>query len=72
MLNEVYDMLGMERTKTGQLVGWTTGEGFNMSYDVSNMYSERHNMLLPQIYIKWNTPRYIYDKQNFEPGGVAL
>lgn len=41
-LNEVYDMLGFERTKTGQVVGWLKkgkGDGY-VDFDIHNIASD--------------------------------
>lgn len=45
-LNEVYDMLGIERTKIGQVVGWVYDEANPMGdnyvdFGIHDMYSER-------------------------------
>ncbi len=42
-LNDVYDMLGFDRTPAGQLVGWVlnnkTGEGF-VNFNLYDMYDQ--------------------------------
>lgn len=65
-LNEVYDALGLERTRQGNILGFTTGSSFQMDMDVSNFYDKEEMTLLPQIYVSWNEPRPIYDRADFK------
>ncbi|MET0786958.1 MAG: DUF6353 family protein [Paenisporosarcina sp.] len=64
-LNEVYDMLGIERTKAGQVVGWVMGgEGDNYIdfgiFDVENAsFVNGHEL---SILLDFNVDGVIYDK----------
>lgn len=55
-LNEVYDMLGFSRTKTGQLVGWTYKEGMTVG-DIYMIYRQGESFV------------YLLD---FKPQGIIL
>lgn len=62
-LNEVYDMLGLERTQAGAVVGWVLGEGDD--YVDFNLYSKEnadfingHEM---SILLDFNVAGVIYD-----------
>lgn len=72
MMNEVYDALGLPRTKPGALIGWSTGTGFDLYPEVTNCVNTVTGEMTPQIYIKWTSPIYIYDNVEFEDvlGGV--
>lgn len=66
LMNEVYDALGLERTRAGALLGWSTAGGFNIVPEVTHCLDQETGETLPQIYMKWTTPKYIYDKVEFE------
>lgn len=73
-LNEVRDALGVQRSKDGEAVGWTTSDtSFFLS---ETIHRESTKMVdpetgeivikdLPQIYISWPTPHYIYDDVDY-------
>jgi len=64
-MNEVLDKLGMERTRAGELLGWSTAQDFSMDLTVTNVYNEKTGTFDPQIYIQWSTPKYIYDNVDY-------
>lgn len=66
LMNEAYDALGLERTRAGALLGWSTREGFNIVPEVTHCLDQETGETLPQIYMKWTTPKYIYDQVEFE------
>jgi hypothetical protein len=65
-LNEVYDMLGMERSKAGAVVGWVLGNGDD-EIDFG-LYDDRPQTRLfvngvePSILLDFNVDGVIYDK----------
>ena len=69
-LNEVYDMLGIERTKAGQVVGWTynmknpTGDNF-VDFGIYNMKEERVRAFIngyePSILLDFNVDGNVWD-----------
>lgn len=66
-LNEVYDMLGMERTAAGALVGWVLGNGDNYVdfglYDASSKATRRFvNGVENVILLDFNVDGIIFDK----------
>lgn len=63
-LNEVNDALGFPRTKNGELMGWTVGNGFNMETTITNINDDK-GFARPEIYIKWTQPTYIYDSIDY-------
>lgn len=61
LLNQVYDALGLPRTKSGALMGWT-GAGFVMEPAIVKVLNETTGFLEPEIYVKWTRPSYIYNQ----------
>ena len=69
-LNEVYDMLGIERTKAGQVVGWTynmkntTGDNF-VDFGIYDMSKERVRAFVngyePSILLDFNVDGNVWD-----------
>lgn len=65
-LNEVYDMLGIERTSAGAVVGWVLGNGDD--YVDFGLYDDRPgardfvNGLEPSILLDFNVDGVVYDK----------
>lgn len=66
LLNEVYDALGFDRTRSGALIGWTTSQSFQLETSVTKAWSEDGNYVEPQIYISWTKPQNIYDKLDYD------
>lgn len=64
MLNEVREALGFERIRNGALLGWTTSDSFEVTKTVTNIEDE-HGNIVPQIWVKWAKPRYIYEEVEF-------
>jgi Family of unknown function (DUF6353) len=66
-LNEVYDMLGIERTRAGAVVGWVL-DGKGDSYVDFGLYDDRPQTRLfvngqePSILLDFNVDGTIYDK----------
>lgn len=65
LLNQVYDALGLPRTKTGALMGWS-GAGFAITPATVKTLNEDTGFLEPQLYVKWTRPSYIYDQMNMD------
>lgn len=65
-MNEVFDALGLERTRAGELLGWSTGESFDLHTQITHCRDEETGELLPQIYITWPEAKYIYDDVNYK------
>lgn len=63
LVNEVLEAFGLERTRQGALLGWSTNIGFDIS--VHYMWNELKQDREPQIYIRWDSPRYIYEDIEF-------
>lgn len=63
-LNEVYDSLGIERSKAGQIVGWVLGAGGDNQIDFG-IYSECNkdfvNMKTPNCLLDFNVDGVVYD-----------
>lgn len=68
--NEVLEALGFERTRQGALLGWSTATGFDISPSVTNIVDRLNGELVPQIYVRWTTPEYMYDKVDFETSAL--
>lgn len=57
-LNEIYDMIGLSRTKEGNLIGWVTGDYIDFGLDdPSNKDPETRYPLL-----HFNADKYILDR----------
>lgn len=65
LLNEVREALGFERIRAGQLLGWTTGDIFNIEKAVTLIKDEGSDELKEQIWISWAKPRYIHEEVEF-------
>lgn len=64
-LNEVREAFGFERIRQGALLGWSTGDIFNINKTVTFIKDEGEDESKEQIYISWAKPRYIYDEVEF-------
>jgi hypothetical protein len=65
-LNEVYDLLGLPRSKAGQIVGWVRGEGdtyidFGIDSLINDKAREFVNGYEPAIFLDFNVNGIIYD-----------
>lgn len=62
-LNEVYDVLGMERSKEGAIVGWVKGHGDDrVDFNYLNPGNERNHPSVNQPwYLDFNVDGVIYD-----------
>jgi outer membrane murein-binding lipoprotein Lpp len=70
-LNEVYDMLGIPRSKAGAVVGWVLGVGddfvdFGVFDDKSNKARDFVNGFEGAILLDFNVDGLIYDRIEFE------
>lgn len=65
-MNEVFDKLGLERTRGGELFGWNTRNGFNIDTIVTNVRDQVTGEITPQIFMKWSRPVYIYDDVEYK------
>jgi len=63
-LNEVLDELGFEREKSGFALGWSVVDSFDLRWSTSEFKSDHE--LIPQLYISWTKPRYVYDEVETE------
>jgi hypothetical protein len=65
MLNEVYDMLGIERTQAGAVVGWVISNDGDNSVDFG-MHEARNSDFLnnrePRILLDFNVDGVVFDK----------
>lgn len=60
-LNDIYDMLGFERTARGQLVGWFKREGSNpIDFGINEIGEDDLNG--PAFTLSFNPDGIIYDK----------
>lgn len=62
-LNEVREALGFERIRAGALLGWTTGDGFEIEKVVTALGEDGE--LKEQIWVTWTRPRYVYEEIEF-------
>ncbi len=66
-LNEIYDMLGVERSKAGAVVGWVKDHGDNfVDFDIYNPFNAPHGEIEPgpatkQMLLDFNVDGVIYD-----------
>lgn len=67
VLNEVLETLGFPREKVGGIVGWTTGDNFDLSTTVVRTEDGKS-----EIFVKWTTPSYIYDDIDYNGGRYSL
>jgi membrane-bound inhibitor of C-type lysozyme len=65
LLNEVREALGFERIRAGALLGWTSGDSFNIEKHVTMLGDEAAGELREQIWVTWSRPRYIYEDMEF-------
>jgi len=64
-LNEVREALGFERIRSGALLGWTTGDNFEIEKHVSNVNDEVNGEIKEHIWVSWSRPRYVFDEIDF-------
>lgn len=64
LLNEVRDALGFERIRNGALLGWSSGDSFDIHKAVTAIQTNPDGAPL-QIWVSWSRPRYIYDEVDF-------
>lgn len=65
ILNEVREALGFERIRNGALLGWSTGDNFEITKDILMVGDEDLGESKEQIWVSWSRPRYIYDEVEF-------
>lgn len=61
VLNDLKDALGLERDRSGAVVGWTSGDSWHLDVKTVMVANEETGEREPQIYIHWPAPKYIYD-----------
>ena len=61
-LNEVLEGFGFDREREGMALGWSTADSFDINVEVTDWFDEVEGVNKPQIYLRWATPRYIYDE----------
>lgn len=64
-LNEVREALGFERIRAGALLGWTTGDSFDIEKHVTMLGNEDLGETKEQIWVTWTRPRYVYEDIEF-------
>ena len=64
-LNEVREALGFERIRAGALLGWTTGDSFDIERHITNIGNIEMGEAKEQIWVTWTRPRYIYEEVEF-------
>lgn len=65
LLNEVREALGFERIRQGAMLGWTTGDVFNIEKVVTAIQDPGDEEIKEQIWVTWARPRYIYEEVEF-------
>lgn len=65
MLNQVYDALGLERTKEGAIMGWDMGDNFRFGIDHIDTMDNKGDYYT-ELYVKWPRPRCIYEDVDYE------
>lgn len=66
-MNEVFDALGLERNRAGELLGWSANtDGFNLECITTSVKDPITEEFSPQIYIQWSQPEYIYDSVEYK------
>lgn len=63
-LNQMLDTLGFDKVRYGSDMGWTTADNFNIYTDTINELTPEGDFV-PTIYIKWSTPKFIYDQMDY-------
>jgi hypothetical protein len=61
LLNEVREALGFQRTRAGALLGWSTGDNFNIVKMIHNVGNVEKGESLEQIWVTWTPGKYIYE-----------
>ncbi len=74
-LNEVYDALGLERSKAGAIVGWVMDEGGDNYVDFGVFNEDSVNQFFirgqePSVLLDFNVDGVIYDKIENKPRGA--
>lgn len=65
LLNEVREAFGFDRIRAGALLGWTSGDIFNIEKIVTIMNDEDSDELKEKIWVTWARPRYIHEEVEF-------
>ena len=67
-LNEVFDELGLARTRLGESMGWNQSDSFGLETTVTNIRvtDQGEEFVRPEIYISWPTPKPIYNDVDYE------
>lgn len=64
-LNEVREALGFERIRAGALLGWTSGDVFDIQKTVTMLGDTSIGEAREQIWVTWSRPKYVYDSVEF-------
>lgn len=77
ILNEVREELGFKRIRNGALLGWSSGDSFDITRDVLMVEEEDINGMptgesKEQIWVSWSRPRYIYDEVDLTGGRYSF
>ena len=65
-MNELNDVLGLERSKFGGVMGWTAGSGFGLHRTVTVIKDPKTGEMRPEIYIQWTRPKNVFDTVEYE------
>ena len=65
-MNELNDVLGLERSKFGGVMGWSAGSGFGLHQTVTVIKDPKTGEMRPEIYIQWTRPKNVYDTVEYE------
>lgn len=67
-LNEVFDELGLARTRLGESMGWNQSDSFGLETTVTNIRvtDQGEEFVRPEIYISWPTPKPIYNDVDYD------
>lgn len=71
-INELQDMLGVERSRRGAGLGWNTSSTFDVDVDHIDCYNNKTGMMETKTYIHWTEPTYIYDDIDYGSGRYSV
>lgn len=70
IMNQLFDALGMPRTKEGMYMGWTLGDGFDLYENHVEVTDE--DGTYTSMYITWPTPKPLYKELELAGGYSVL
>lgn len=72
VLNEVREALGFSRIRNGALLGWSTGDSFDIEKNVMVLGDDEMGALKENIWVTWTRPRYIYEEVDLTGGRYSI